>query len=110
MLTLTVNKKESLFEKWKAIYMLQIIYGMWYMWYIWYIIYILYMVYMVYIVYVVCIVYRMRYVADDGKAVALLMDLSSCRQNTLVAAIERLHKIIQVEDIGTIILNILNIY
>ena len=55
-------------------------------------------------------IHRMRYVADDGKAVAILMDLSSCRQNTLVTAIERLHKIIRVEDIGTIILNVLNIY
>ena len=68
--------------------------------YIWYVVYMVYKVYMAYMVYVVCMVYRMRYVADDGKAVAILMDLSSCRQNTLVAAIERLHKIIQVEDIG----------
>ena len=71
-----------------------------YIWYVVYMVYKVYMVYMAYMVYVVCMVYRMRYVADDGKAVAILMDLSSCRQNTLVAAIERLHKIIQVEDIG----------
>ena len=49
----------------------------------------------------------MRYVADDGKAVAILMDLCSCRQNTLVAAIERLHKIIEVEDIFYIFLHII---
>ena len=82
----------------------------WYVVYMVYKVYMVYMVYMAYMVYVVCMVYRMRYVADDGKALTILMDLSSCRQNTLVTAIERLHKIIRVEDIGTIILNVLNIY
>ena len=73
--------------------------------YIWYVVYVVYMVYNIYTIYGIygiycicgiphtCTVYRMRYVADDGKAVAILMDLSSCRQNTLVAAIEHLHKI-----------------